>query len=182
MTAMDLQWNWQSVCPPRVMRSLFAGAVTGGLAIAICYALGTAMSLGLLYLVRYGLAAATGIFVAAFLVWLLGLIAFGMVPWWVFHRIGFRNLVSAIVLGFAMTFLVDLAIASHIAGLLAPQLSSGAHEFVRDGAGAEEVDYILTPHGWRLAVQGAAELGLLGATVAAVIWKTAYKAVDRDVR
>ena len=116
---MDNQWTWQSVCPPRVMRSIFAGAVTGGLVFALCHLIGAAISFGPLHAVRYDFLTATALFVAAFIIWLVGLIAFALAPWWVFHRIGFRNLVSALVLGFAMTFLVDLTIASHLAGLLA---------------------------------------------------------------
>jgi hypothetical protein len=172
---MNEQWTWQSICPPRVPRSLFAGAAAGGFVFALLHVFGTATSLGPLYAIRSGLFAATGIFVAAFVVWMLGLIAFGIVPWWIFHRLGFRNLVSALVLGFSMTFLVSLSLNSHFAGLLAPTLPTGAHEAVRDAAGNREVDYVLTPHGWRLVVDSAAELGVIGAIVASVIWRTAYK-------
>jgi hypothetical protein len=173
---MDEQWNWHSVCPRRVLRSIFAGAVTGGLVFALCYLIGNAVSLGPHFAVRHDLLTAAAIFVAAFVVWLIGLVAFAMAPWWIIHRIGFRNLLSAIILGFAMTFLVDLAIASHLAGLLAPSLPRGAHEFFRDGIGMLEVDYALTSYGWRIATEGAAELGLTGAIVAAVVWRTAYRA------
>ena len=172
---MNEQWTWQSVCPPHVLRSLFAGAAAGGFVFALLYLCGTATSLGPLYAIRSGLLAATGIFVAAFVVWMLGLIAFGIVPWWIFHRLGFRNLVSALVLGFAMAFLVDMAIASHLAGLLAPAMSSGAHEVLRDRIGTREIDYVLTQHGWRIAVESAAQLGLIGMLVATVIWRTAYR-------
>jgi hypothetical protein len=177
---MDTQWNWQSVCPPRVVRSLFAGAATGGLLFSIWYVIGAAVERGLFFVFQSGLLTATGIFVATFFVWTIGLIAFGIGPWWLFHRIGFRNLVSAIVLGFSLTFLVNLAIASHLAGLLSPP--PGAHEVLRDAAGAWEIDYTLTSRGWRLAVEGAAELGVVGALVAAVIWRTAYRTrrTDRD--
>ena len=156
---MDEQWTWQSVCPPRVLRSLFAGAAAGGVVSAMSYVFGTALSLGPIYVLRSGLLAATGIFVAAFVVWTLGLIAFGIVPWWIFHRIGFRNLVSALVLGFSMAFLIDLAFASHLGGLFATAVPSDAHEILRDASGVSEVDYVLTSHGWRTAVQNAAQWG-----------------------
>jgi hypothetical protein len=172
---MTTQWDWQSVCPPQVVRSLFAGAATGGLSLSIWYVLDAGASLGPRYVFEYGLLTATGIFVATFVVWTLSLVAFGIGPWWIFHRIGFRNLFSALVLGFSMTFLVTLLLDTHLAGLLARTLPSGMHESFRDAGGVREVDYVLTSHGWRLAVEGAAELGLVGAIVSSVIWKTAYK-------
>lgn len=175
MTTMDMQWNWQSLCPPRVMRSLFAGSAAGGFSVAIWSVLETAAARGPLYALQYGSRTAIGIFVAAFVVWTIGLAAFGIGPWWVFHRIGFRNLLSALVLGFSLTFLVSLSLNSHLGGLLAPALPAGVHETVRDAHGNREVDYVLTPHGWRLVVDGAAELGVIGAVVASVIWRTAYK-------
>jgi hypothetical protein len=171
---IDNQWSWQSVCPPRVARSLFAGATAGGAAFAAWYVVATTASHGPSYVFRYALLNATGIFVATFLVWIIALVAFAMGPWWIFHRIGFRNLFSAIVLGFSLTFLVDLAIASHLAGLLVPAMPAGAHEILRDGAGDREVDYVLTTRGWRLAIEDAVELGLVGMIVATVIWRTAY--------
>lgn len=174
-TMIENQWNWQSLCPDRVVRSLFAGAAAGGLAFAAWYVLATVMSHGPSYVFRYALLNAAGIFVATFLVWMIALVAFAMGPWWIFHRIGFRNLLSAIVLGFSLTFLVDLAIASHLAGLLAPAMPPGAHEVLRDGAGDRELDYVLTTHGWRLAIEDASELGLIGVVVASVVWRTAYK-------
>jgi hypothetical protein len=174
---IDNQWNWQSVCPPRVVRSLFAGSAAGGCSFAIWFVLETAVSRGPLYALQYGLLTAIGIFVATFVVWTIGLVAFGIGPWWVFHRIGFRNLLSALVLGFSLTFLVSLSLNSHLAGLLAPTLPAGVHEAVRDAHGDREVDYVLTPHGWRLVVDGAAELGVIGAIVASAIWRTAYKPV-----
>ena len=176
--ATSNQWDWHSVCPPQVVRSLFAGAATGGLSLAIWYVLGAAASLGPRYVFEYGLLTATGIFVATFVVWTLSLVAFGIGPWWVFHRIGFRNLFSAIVLGFSMTFLVTLLLDTHLAGLLARALPSGVHEVFRDEGGVREVDYVLTSHGWRLAVEGAAQLGAIGAIVASVIWRTAYRSAS----
>jgi hypothetical protein len=134
--------------------------------------MGAAASHGARYAFQSGLLAAMGIFVATFVVWTVGLVAFGLAPWWAFHRIGFRNLLSAIVLGFSVTFLVDLSIASHLAGLLAPP--DGVREVVRDAGGDREIDFMLTPHGWRMAAREAAELGVVGAIVAAVIWRTAY--------
>jgi hypothetical protein len=176
------QWDWQSVCPPEVVRSLFAGAATGGLSLAVWYVLDTAASLGARYVFQNGLLTATGIFVSAFVIWTLSLVAFGIGPWWVFHRIGFRNLFSAIVLGFSMTFLVTLLLDTHLAGLLARTLPTGVHEVFRDEGGVREIDYALTSHGWRLAVEGAAQLGAIGAIVASVIWRTAYRSVPQPMQ
>lgn len=176
------QWEWDSMCPPRVMRSLMVGAAAGGFSMSLCYLASAALRLGMHDALVGTVSAAASLFVVGFLVWAFGLIAIGLTPWWIFHRMGFRNLFSALVLGFSLAFLADIASATHLGGFLAPSLSASAHEIVRDAKGQLEIDYTLTARGWQVVLEGAAEIGAIGALVAAVAWRTAYSDASRARR
>jgi hypothetical protein len=47
-------------------------------------------------------------FLAAFAAWFLGLVVFGLAPWWALHSLKFRSRRDAVVLGFSLPLLFEL--------------------------------------------------------------------------
>jgi hypothetical protein len=182
MAHLDIrqEWEWGALCPATVMRSLFCGAAAGAASLAVLGVASTLFTRGVVPTLHDGLFTAAEIFVPGFLLWVLALIAFGLAPWWLLHRMGFRSLAAALLLGFSLTFLVDLCLGSHLFGLLAQPFGTNAHEMLQDGNATLEVDYALTPHGWHLLLRRAAEMGAAGMIVAGVIWQAAYRGAGSE--
>ena len=125
----------------------------------------------------------------AFVVWFVGLSLFGLGPWFLLHRYGFRGWRTAVVLGFTMTFVVTLGLSSHGFRIGASSAAPGSraatgrsyetigssYESISDSVGPTEINYRLTAHGWHLALEGALEQGGDGVLVALAVWLTAYR-------
>jgi hypothetical protein len=152
----DIQWSWQTICPPRVARGLLAGAAAGALSMVLWFlAVAYSSPAG----AGYDVLMAIVVFVAAFFFWGFGLFAFGLIPWWLIHRIGFRGPLTAAVFGFAMTFLVNLCLNARIWALLSWPDSRGS----------------LRSADFSAAICNAALIAPIGAIVAVVVWRTAYR-------
>src|SRR5947209_4016765 len=154
----------------RAVAGLFVGAVSGTV-LVVAYALVdglqathySAPDFGSLYV----------ILIAATIVWTLGLLVIAPLPWWLLHAAGSRSWLTAIALGFVLTFVVVLAALTHGFGLSIEEPFS-----VRDFGGATWLDGKLTPHGWQEALTGAYMCALAGAIVGYVVWKVAYRKTD----
>jgi hypothetical protein len=87
------------------------------------------------------------IFACAFVLWLLGIVFFGLGPWWLLHRLGFRGWLSAAVLGFAVPSLVwsfingnRWELTSYAIGALGILVAEAIwYSSYRYGAGADEI-------------------------------------------
>lgn len=160
---------------PHMARGLFVGAVTGSVITTLPVVLSVNYPDRLADIAFHALALGLIVFVCAFLVWLFGLVIVGLPSWLVLHRLGYRNVVAAVVLGFVATFFVTLAWRSNFFALPPPVSAMGStHEWYAVSEGLVEVDYKLTRLGWKFAFEGAAELGALGVVVAIAVWTAAY--------
>jgi hypothetical protein len=136
--------------PPRMSKSLAAGAAAGGFLIALWYYWDSSHYIGKIYSFPPTFIPALVLFLMASAVWMFGLVAFGLVPWLVLHRNGFRSWIAASVLGFVVPFVVVLGFSS--------------------------LAYAATTHdGWWAATEAAATLGGAGVVVALAVWLTAYR-------
>jgi len=92
----------------------------------------------------------------AFIVWTVGLVLVGVPIWWLLHKKGLRSWWVAVlcgaIAGFVGAFALSLALTLPI----------------------ESASF-----GWQDLVLGAVEIGVYGAIVAAVIWRTAYRRVEQ---
>jgi hypothetical protein len=162
-----------STNPSRVILSLTAGAATGAIFIALSYLWGTAQSLGIRYVLVYGLGWSIVVFMVAFVVWGIGLILFGLPLWLLFHKLRLRHWLVAAIVGAAMTFTVGFGIETRLFELIPPPTNSTYSE--SDSGGPTVVANRRTPHGWRVAARTALTLGAVGVVVALVIWRIAYR-------
>ena len=114
-------------------------------------------------------------FFLAFYIWGAGLVVVGAPMWWLLHKKGLRSwwvavlsgAIAAFVGGFAMNLAVTLRIE---------------HSSFSDSGGYTMIDGELTAYGWQELFLGAVEIGVIGAIVAAVIWRIAYRRVDRPAQ
>lgn len=166
--------------PSRVILSLAAGAIMGALLIALWYVWGTAQTLGIQYVLDYGLRPSSTVFMVALVVWASGLVIFGLPLWWLLHRFGLRNWLVPAAVGGAVTFLVNFAAATRLFELLPPPSNSSYS--AGDAGGPTIIDNRLTPHGWWTTFEGSLVIGAGGILVALVIWRIAYRRVDNVPR
>jgi hypothetical protein len=107
--------------PATIGRSLILGAVVGGIGIVVFsfnYFLAStsahstsanaSLPIGIVLLF---------VFLIAAQAWFIGLVVFGLLPWWILHRLGFRGLRHAVILGFAVPFLAGVLLTG---GQLSP--------------------------------------------------------------
>ncbi len=111
------------------------------------------------------------IFTTAFALWVIGLLAFGILPWWLLHRRNIRSWQAALVLGFFLTFSLSLSVGLY-------PLSSGFSAW--DSGGATVENGKRTPHGWRVLFSDSVTFGALGGLVGIVIWRTAYRRTNLE--
>jgi len=142
-----------STNPRRATLAVAAGAVIGALGVAIVVLLLATIATGVVN--ASDLIVAILIFVVALTGWSLGLFLFGLPLWWLFHRNGWRGRRVAMLLG-AFTTLVVVLLLEMSGGILAVTTGNTA-------AGH------LMPLVW------AGAMALLGAIVALVIWRIAYR-------
>ena len=142
--------------PRRATLAVTVGAVIGALGVAIVVLLLATIATGVVS--ASDLIVAILIFIVALIGWSLGLFLFGLPLWWLFHRNGWRGRRVAMLLG-AFTTLVIVLLLEMSGGILA--VTTG-----NDDAGH------LMPLVW------AAVMALLGAIVALVIWRIAYRPAE----
>lgn len=148
----------------------------GAFLVVLDYLWGTAQVLGVQYILDYGLGPSLQVFVAAFVIWGVGLIVFALPLWRLLHRLRWRHWLVAAVIGAAMTFVVDFGIETNFFGLILP--SPNSNFSAGDAGGLTIADSRLTPHGWSVGFQDALLLSAAGVVVAQVIWRIAYRRVD----
>ena len=139
--------------PRRATLAATAGAVVGALGVTIIVLLLATMATGIVS--ASDLIIAVLIFIVALVGWSLGLFLFGLPLWWLFHRNGWRGRRVAMLLGAATTYVIVFLL--EISGgifAVATGDSDGGH---------------LTSLVW------AGLMALLGAIVALVIWRVAYR-------
>jgi hypothetical protein len=139
--------------PRRATMAATAGAVVGALGVTIVVLLLATVATGVVS--AADLTVAILIFIVALIGWSLGLFLFGLPLWWLFHRNGWRGRRVAMLLGAATTYVIVFLL--EISGgifAVATGDSDGGH---------------LTSLVW------AGLMALLGAIVALVIWRVAYR-------
>ena len=152
---------------PRTVLGFAAGTLAGAILVALWAVLdGTDLQ----SLRQYGLRDGLYVFVPALFLWGGGLLLVATLPWLVLHRRQMRSPPVAVVLGTVLTFLTVLAITTRGFGLWDIGSFSAA-----DNGGATWIDGRLTAHGWAEALKAALVFCPLGAIVALVVWRTAYR-------
>ena len=153
----------------RIPWSIAAGALTGATIVAL-----PTLVLSLVYdsierFLTVNFLMVMWTFVIALLVWALGLVVVGLPLWWIIHKNGLRRWWAATLCGAIAAFVAGFALS------LASTLPFGGS--FGDSGGDTMIDGELTAYGWQSIVLGAAEIGVYGAIVAAVIWRIAYRPV-----
>ena len=160
----------------RVISSLATGTAVGALLIVFWYIWGATQQFGVQYVLDYGWFTALYVFIAAFVVWAIGLTIFALPLWWLFHRIQLRHWLIAAAIGAAMTLFVGFAIETRFFELIPPP-SKGTY-YAGDSGGLTIINHRRTPHGWWVAFRDALMLDFGGSLVALVIWRIAYRRND----
>jgi hypothetical protein len=144
-----------STNPRRASLAAAAGAVIGALGVVAVVLLFAAMAGGVS---ASDLVVSVLIFVVALIGWSLGLFLFGLPLWWLFHRNGWRSRRVAMLLG-ALTTLVIVLLLEMSGGILA--VTTGNSD------AGNLVSFV-----W------VAVMAVLGAIVALVIWRIAYRPAE----
>ena len=143
--------------PRRATLAVIAGAIVGALGVAILVLLLATAGTGALNL--SDLIVSILIFIVALTGWSLGLFLFGLPLWWLFHRNGWRGRRVAMLLGAFTTFVIVLLL----------EISGGIFAVATgDTTGGHLISFV-----W------AAVMAVLGAIVALVIWRIAYRPVGQ---
>jgi hypothetical protein len=145
-----------STDPRRATLAVTAGAVIGALGVVAVVLCSAAMASGVS---ASDLVVCLLIFLVALVGWSLGLFLFGLPLWWLFHRNGWRGRRVAILLGAFTTFVIVLLLEGS-GGILAVATGN-------------------TDNGDLISFVWVAAMALLGAVVAAVIWRIAYRRADQ---
>lgn len=145
--------------PRRATLAVTAGAVIGALGVAVVVVLLATIATSVVS--AADLIVAILIFIVALVGWSLGLFLFGLPLWWLFHRNGWRGRRVAMLLG-ALTTFVIVFLLEMFGGILAVTTGN-------------------TDAGNLMPLVWAGVMALLGAIVALVIWRIAYRpAEDAD--
>ena len=145
--------------PRRATLAVTAGAVIGALGVAVVVLLLATIATGVVS--ASDLIVAVLIFIVALVGWSLGLFLFGLPLWWLFHRNGWRGRRVAMLLGALTTFVIVLLL----------EMSGGVFAVATGDSEAGHLQSLV----W------AGVMALLGAIVALVIWRIAYRpAEDAD--
>jgi hypothetical protein len=148
MSADSLSTN-----PRRATLAVTAGALIGALGVAIVVLLLATIATGVVS--AADLIVAILIFVVALVGWSLGLFLFGLPLWWLFHRNGWRGRRVAMLLGAITTFIIVILL----------EASGGVFAVATGDSEAGHLQSLV----W------AGIMALLGAIVALVIWRIAYR-------
>lgn len=159
--------------PGNAIAALIVGAAVGAVATNL-----PVVVMGLLYIGEPGgfqsqhIPLLVYMFALAFIVWGVGLILVGVPIWWLLHKKGLRSWWMAVLLGAVAAAVCNFAL--NLAMTLPIENAS-----LGDSGGQSMIDGELTAYGWWSLVRGAAAIGVVGALVAAVIWRIAYRRVQR---
>ena len=145
-----------STNPRRATLAVTIGAIIGALGVAVVVLLLATTGTEVLNL--SDLIVSILIFIVALVGWSLGLFLFGLPLWWLFHRNGWRGRRVAMLLGGFTTFVIVLLL-ERSGGVLA--VATG------DNSGGDFISFV-----W------VAVMAVLGAIVALVIWKIAYRPAE----
>lgn len=153
---------------PRAFLGLLAGALVGAALVACVSLWGTPLA----ELRQRGFSDFRFVFLYALPIWAVGLAVVAPLPWLILHRWNVRSWTAAAAAGAILTFIVVLAILTYGFGLVSPgNISAGG------SGGATWVDGRLTPRGWLEAAAIALALAAIGAAVALVVARVAYRRV-----
>jgi hypothetical protein len=142
--------------PLRATLAATVGALIGALGVAIVVLLLATAGTGVLNL--SDLIVSILIFLVALVGWSLGLFLFGLPLWWLFHRNGWRGWRVAMLLGAFTTFVIVLLL----------EMSGGIFAVATGNSdGGDLISFV-----W------VAVMALLGAVVALVIWRIAYRPAE----
>jgi hypothetical protein len=141
-----------STNPRRATLAVTAGAIIGALGVVAVVLSSAAMASGVS---ASDLVVSLLVFLVALVGWSLGLFLLGLPLWWLFHRNGWRGWRVAMLLGAFTTFVIVLLL-ERSGGILA--VATGNSD------GGDLISFV-----W------VAVMAVLGATVALVIWRIAYR-------
>lgn len=113
--------------------------------------------------------------VFAFPVFLVGTMLFGAPLWIVLHRLGFRRLYHALLLGFILGYFVQFGISTDGFGIFMRPDPPGMHSSSGGSDGMLWIDGVLTPLGWRSAAVSALSVAFSCAIAGATVWWIAYR-------
>ena len=145
-----------STNPRRATLAVTVGAVIGALGVAVVVLLLATIATGVVS--AADLIVAILIFIVALVGWSLGLFLFGLPLWWLFHRNGWRGRRVAMLLGALTTFVIVLLL----------EMSGGILAVTTGNSDA----------GHLISLVWVGVMALLGAIVALVIWRIAYRQVE----
>jgi hypothetical protein len=145
-----------STDPRRASLAAAAGAVIGALGVVAVVLVFAAMAGGVS---ASDLVVSILIFVVALIGWSLGLFLFGLPLWWLFHRSGWRGRRVAMLLGAITTFIIVVLL----------EMSGGVLAVT---TGDSEASH-------HMSLVWAGVMAVLGAIVALVIWRVAYRQSDQ---
>ena len=145
----------------RIASALFAGAAVGAATVAVTFNLPYMLEVG-----RWDMFLVAMTFIAAFMVWLLGLAVVGAPLWRLAERLGYRSFHHAITVGLTATFLTAVLLTCIMdSGMVS--LREGGRTLVHLGR--------RTPFGLWVLARDCGLFALAGGLVAAVIWRVAYR-------
>lgn len=146
----------------RILAALFAGSVVGAVVVALAFNLPYLLETG-----PGGMFMVLMTFIVALAVWAAGLGIIGAPLWGLAERAGLRSFHHAVALGLIVTFVAAVLLTFLIDVGTGLSLGEGGQTLVRQGR--------RTPEGLWALVHDSGLFALLGALVAAVIWRIAYR-------
>lgn len=153
----------------RVIGAMAAGPALGAAIISVDYLWGLYSGLGVEHFQEFGLSKGSGVFVAAYIFWAIGISVVGGPLWLILHDAGWRQPWIAGLGGALAPFCVAFALSTNMFTGSEP----GTTYFV--GGGLIWDHGVLTAFGWRSALNGAVLYALYGFAVGLLIWRIAYR-------
>jgi uncharacterized membrane protein YiaA len=169
MPFLPLDWRQQTRAS-RVIIAVLVGATASATIDAALVFIQLRAQVGVIHTNHYLADKSREVFVYAFIIFLVGIVVFGLPVWRALHTTGRRAWFHAVIAGATVPFVVYLALST---GFFTGH-ANGNWSYYGDG-GKHWVDGVITMFGVRMAVQNAAQLGLMGALVGLVIWRVAYR-------
>ena len=157
----------------RVILALLAGAVTGGLLVALFDLFFTVFVLqDPKHDWKYAPLAIYSTFAMASAVWLIGLVVIGAPFWFLMHKMQFTSWVHVVLTVPILMFFVVFALKTQGFGFFQSDMGNfSAWEF----GGSTWIDGRMTLHGWFAAAGVSLVFSLYGLVVALAVWGVAYK-------
>jgi hypothetical protein len=141
--------------PRRATLAVIAGAGIGALGVTVVVFVLATIGTGVVS--AADLIVSILIFIVALVGWSLGLFLFGLPLWWLFHRNGWRGRRVAMLLGAFTTFVIVLLL----------EISGGIFAVATGNGDGGLISFV-----W------VAVMAVLGAIVALVIWRIAYRPAE----